>query len=119
MSAHLKVKTTSERPNSCIISLKSPCDFRGTKESYFKESIERGSLVHISCFNGGHFSPICLHWSLMLKVDFEKAFDTLNWSFLDSTMSQMGFSHKWRKWIHSCLDSAFASILINGSPTSE
>ncbi|GJW18325.1 putative RNA-directed DNA polymerase, eukaryota, reverse transcriptase zinc-binding domain protein, partial [Tanacetum coccineum] len=47
------------------------------------------------------------------------AFDTLNWSFLDSTMSQMGFNHKWRKWIHSCLDSAFASVLINGSPTSE
>ncbi|GJW01465.1 RNA-directed DNA polymerase, eukaryota, reverse transcriptase zinc-binding domain protein [Tanacetum coccineum] len=55
----------------------------------------------------------------MLKIDFEKAFDTLNWSFLDSTMSQMGFSHKWRKWVHSCLDSAFASVLINGSPTSE
>ncbi|GJY76043.1 RNA-directed DNA polymerase, eukaryota [Tanacetum coccineum] len=24
-----------------------------------------------------------------------------------------------RKWIHSCLDSAFASVLINGSPTSK
>nr|GEU70344.1 tetratricopeptide repeat (TPR)-like superfamily protein [Tanacetum cinerariifolium] len=55
----------------------------------------------------------------MLKVDFEKAFDTLNWSFLDSTMSQMGYNHEWRKWIHSFLDSAFASIHINGSPTSE
>ncbi|GJW91868.1 RNA-directed DNA polymerase, eukaryota [Tanacetum coccineum] len=26
---------------------------------------------------------------------------------------------KWRNWIHSCLHSAFASVLINGSPTNE
>ncbi|GJW00157.1 putative RNA-directed DNA polymerase, eukaryota, reverse transcriptase zinc-binding domain protein [Tanacetum coccineum] len=55
----------------------------------------------------------------LLKVDFEKAFDSLSWSFLESIMTQMGFGEKWRKWIHSCLNSAFASILINGSPTSE
>ncbi|GJT93612.1 putative RNA-directed DNA polymerase, eukaryota, reverse transcriptase zinc-binding domain protein [Tanacetum coccineum] len=54
-----------------------------------------------------------------LKVDFEKAFDSLNWSFLDSVMSQMGFSNRWRKWIEACLKSAYASVLINGSPTPE
>ncbi|GJV91216.1 hypothetical protein Tco_1539029 [Tanacetum coccineum] len=31
--------------------------------------------------------------------DFEKAFDSLDWNFLDHTMQQMGFSSKWRKWI--------------------
>ncbi|GJY05409.1 RNA-directed DNA polymerase, eukaryota [Tanacetum coccineum] len=56
---------------------------------------------------------------MFLKVDFEKAFDTLNWSFLMSVMEQMGFTSKWRNWIFSCLDSAYASILVNGSPTSE
>ncbi|GJX28628.1 putative RNA-directed DNA polymerase [Tanacetum coccineum] len=49
---------------------------------------------------------------MFLKVDFEKAFDTLN-------MDQMGFSSKWRNWISHCLNSAFASVLINGSPTKE
>ena len=56
---------------------------------------------------------------LLLKLDFEKAFDTLSWTFLNSIMNQMGFSAKWRSWIHSCLDSAYASVLINGSPTKE
>ncbi|GJU10200.1 RNA-directed DNA polymerase, eukaryota [Tanacetum coccineum] len=56
---------------------------------------------------------------MFLKVDFEKAFDTLNWSFLMSVMEQMGFSSKWRNWIFSYLDSAYASVLVNGSPTSE
>ncbi|GJY56796.1 putative RNA-directed DNA polymerase [Tanacetum coccineum] len=56
---------------------------------------------------------------MFLKVDLEKAFDTLNWSFLFSIMEQMGFRRKWRTWISSCLKSAFASVLINGSPTKE
>lgn len=33
---------------------------------------------------------------LLLKLDFEKAFDTLSWTFLNSIMNQMGFSAKWR-----------------------
>nr|GEY44124.1 cysteine-rich receptor-like protein kinase [Tanacetum cinerariifolium] len=56
---------------------------------------------------------------MFLKVDFEKDFDTLNLSFLMSIMEQMGFSNKWRKWILSCLKSAYTLVLINGSSTSE
>ncbi|GJW06418.1 putative RNA-directed DNA polymerase, eukaryota, reverse transcriptase zinc-binding domain protein, partial [Tanacetum coccineum] len=54
---------------------------------------------------------------MFLKVQFEKAFDSLSWSFLFSILEQMGFSSKWRTWIHSCLNSTFASMLVNGSPT--
>nr|GEU94850.1 putative RNA-directed DNA polymerase, eukaryota, reverse transcriptase zinc-binding domain protein [Tanacetum cinerariifolium]GEV47287.1 putative RNA-directed DNA polymerase, eukaryota, reverse transcriptase zinc-binding domain protein [Tanacetum cinerariifolium] len=55
----------------------------------------------------------------LLKVDFEKAFDSIDWNFLDHTMMQMGFSHKWRTWIKGCLNSAYASVLVNGSLTKE
>ena len=34
-------------------------------------------------------------------------------------MSQMGFGVKWRSWIQVCLNFAYASVLINGSPTKE
>ncbi|GJT07167.1 hypothetical protein Tco_0841629 [Tanacetum coccineum] len=34
---------------------------------------------------------------LLLKVDFEKAFDIVNWDFLHDIMAQMGFGVKWRK----------------------
>ncbi|GJT83625.1 putative RNA-directed DNA polymerase, eukaryota, reverse transcriptase zinc-binding domain protein [Tanacetum coccineum] len=34
-------------------------------------------------------------------------------------MEQMCFSLKWRKWINGCLNSAFGSVLVNGSPTKE
>ncbi|XP_071740013.1 uncharacterized protein [Rutidosis leptorrhynchoides] len=56
---------------------------------------------------------------ILFKVDFEKAFDCLNWNFLLEVMKSMGFGEKWRKWIHACLSSASISILVNGSPTKE
>ncbi|GJX20869.1 putative RNA-directed DNA polymerase [Tanacetum coccineum] len=56
---------------------------------------------------------------LIFKVDFEKAFDSVNWNFLLDVMRQMGFGLKWRKWIASCLSSASISVLVNGSPSNE
>ncbi|GJS95922.1 putative RNA-directed DNA polymerase, eukaryota, reverse transcriptase zinc-binding domain protein [Tanacetum coccineum] len=55
----------------------------------------------------------------ILKVDFEKAFDSLDWDFLDNIMGQLGFSMKWTKWIHGCLDLAISSVLVNVSTTKE
>lgn len=53
------------------------------------------------------------------KIDFEKAFDSLSWEFLDSIMQQMEFGAKWRLWINGCLSSAKVSVLVNGSATKE
>lgn len=57
--------------------------------------------------------------AFIFKVEFEKVFDSLNWGYLDSIMSQMAFGHKWCLWIKGCLSSAKASVLFNGSPTVE
>lgn len=53
---------------------------------------------------------------VMLKLDFQKAYDTIHWSFLEHLMELMWFGPKWRKWISQCLSTASISILINGSP---
>ncbi|GJX57282.1 RNA-directed DNA polymerase, eukaryota, reverse transcriptase zinc-binding domain protein [Tanacetum coccineum] len=57
--------------------------------------------------------------SLIFKVDFEKAFDSIRWDFLDDVLKNFGFGKKWCNWIQSCLNSSRGSILINGSPTKE
>ncbi|XP_021975486.1 uncharacterized protein LOC110870609 [Helianthus annuus] len=41
-----------------------------------------------------------------LKIDFEKAYDNVNWKFLISIMEQMGFPSRWCKWIKGCVESA-------------
>ncbi|GJT31915.1 RNA-directed DNA polymerase, eukaryota, reverse transcriptase zinc-binding domain protein [Tanacetum coccineum] len=56
---------------------------------------------------------------MIFKVDFEKAFDSLKWDFLDLVMDKIGFGCRWRPWIKGCLRNARASVLVNGSPTKE
>ncbi|GKE12159.1 RNA-directed DNA polymerase, eukaryota, reverse transcriptase zinc-binding domain protein, partial [Tanacetum coccineum] len=57
--------------------------------------------------------------TMLFKVDFEKAFDSIRWDFLDDVLKKFGFGERWCDWIQSCLRSSRGSILVNGSPTSE
>ncbi|GJT17383.1 putative RNA-directed DNA polymerase, eukaryota, reverse transcriptase zinc-binding domain protein [Tanacetum coccineum] len=57
--------------------------------------------------------------AMIFKVDFEKAFDSVRWDFLDDVLRKFGFGDTWCKWIQCCLKSSRGSILVNGSPTEE
>jgi len=56
---------------------------------------------------------------LCLKVDFEKAYDSVSWVFLYDMLQRLGFHSKWIGWIRGCMESATISVLVNGSPTEE
>ncbi|XP_024636402.1 uncharacterized protein [Medicago truncatula] len=56
---------------------------------------------------------------MLFKVDFEKAYDSVDWGYLDSVMKGMSFPVLWRKWIRECVGTATAAVLVNGSPTDE
>ncbi|GKB01175.1 RNA-directed DNA polymerase, eukaryota [Tanacetum coccineum] len=56
---------------------------------------------------------------MIFRVDFEKAFDSVRWDYLDDILKSFDFGDTWRSWIFGCLNSAKGSVLINGSPTSE
>ncbi|KAJ9546518.1 hypothetical protein OSB04_019061 [Centaurea solstitialis] len=57
--------------------------------------------------------------TFIFKADFAKAFDSLNWNYLDNVLLQMGFGEKWREWVKGCTRTTNVSVLINGSPTKE
>lgn len=57
--------------------------------------------------------------AMLLKIDFEKAFDKISWAFLDQVMGQMNFPTQWRKWIMCIISSVRSAVLVNGSPTFE
>nr|GEU65248.1 RNA-directed DNA polymerase, eukaryota [Tanacetum cinerariifolium] len=57
--------------------------------------------------------------TLIFKVDFEKAYDSVRWDFLDDVLCKFVFGDKWRRWIQCCLKSSRGSIIINGSLTIE
>ena len=56
---------------------------------------------------------------MLFKVDFEKAYDSVDWGYLDSVMKGMSFPVLWRKWIRECVGTATTSVLVNGCPTDE
>src|ERR1044072_1328035 len=57
--------------------------------------------------------------TLVLKVDFEKAYDTVDWDFLVYMMRRMQFPERWVGWIIQCLASSTVSVLINGSASDQ
>ncbi|XP_026378053.1 uncharacterized protein LOC113272434 [Papaver somniferum] len=52
---------------------------------------------------------------LLCKVDFEKAFDHVNWDFIDEILKLMGYGDKWRSWVKCCVEFVKFSVLVNGS----
>jgi mannosylglycoprotein endo-beta-mannosidase len=54
--------------------------------------------------------------TLVIKLDFAKAFDTLSWAALDTVMEARGFNQKWRRWMFTILQSSKSAVLVNGCP---
>ena len=63
----------------------------------------REMLNHIS--NSGR--PACF-----IKIDFAKAFDSVNWDYLKRVMESRGFPARWIRWIETLLKSASSRIVM-------
>lgn len=53
----------------------------------------------------------------MLKVDLKKTYDSVEWSFLETVLGELGFPNRVITWIIGCVSTVSYSILINGFPT--
>ncbi len=51
---------------------------------------------------------------VLLLLDFEKAFDRIEWSFLFEALAKLGFCPQWIKWVSSLYESASSAIKLNG-----
>ena len=50
---------------------------------------------------------------IILKIDFEKAYDKVNWNFLLQSFRMKGFSSKWIEWIKSFISGGSVAVNIN------
>ena len=50
---------------------------------------------------------------VILKIDFEKAYDKVKWSFLQQTLRMKGFSAEWRAMIHNFVSGGSVAIKVN------
>nr|CAD1832650.1 unnamed protein product [Ananas comosus var. bracteatus] len=65
-------------------------------------------------FNSAHILIHHLHSAkeraALLKIDFERAFDHINWHFLFALLKARGFSGRWIGWIQALLFSAIRQV---------
>jgi hypothetical protein len=50
---------------------------------------------------------------VILKLDFEKAYDKVKWSFLQQTLGIKGFDPKWCDWIKNFVEKGSVGIRVN------
>jgi hypothetical protein len=50
---------------------------------------------------------------VILKLDFEKAYDKVHWGFLLKCMRSKGFSERWCMWIKSVLQDGIVVVKLN------
>jgi hypothetical protein len=53
---------------------------------------------------------------MALKLDMSKAYDRLEWDFLEAMLLKLGFAARWINLLMVCVRSVTYSILINGRP---
>ncbi|XP_060170867.1 uncharacterized protein LOC132601823 [Lycium barbarum] len=63
-------------------------------------------------YNRKGTSPRC-----MIKIDMQKAYDSIEWVFLEQVLQGLNFPAKFVTWIMTCARTVSYSILVNGSPT--
>lgn len=53
---------------------------------------------------------------MAVKLDTSKAYNRVEWAFLEKMMRKMGFAEQWIKMIMNCVSTVSYSVLINGQP---
>jgi hypothetical protein len=54
--------------------------------------------------------------TIVLKLYFAKAFDSVGWDSVLAILRARGFPDKWCDWIHQLQDTATSAVLLNGVP---
>ncbi len=81
---------------------------------------QTGFVMGKNILDNNFLAQESLEWAIeseldlvLLLLNFEKAFDRIEWGFLFTAMSKLGFSPKWTKWVSSLYWLASSSVKVN------
>uniref|UniRef100_A0A2N9ETE5 Reverse transcriptase domain-containing protein n=1 Tax=Fagus sylvatica TaxID=28930 RepID=A0A2N9ETE5_FAGSY len=73
-------------------------------------------LVAFETLHHMHITKMGREGAMALKLDMSKAYDRVEWIYLESIMRKMGFHPRWVSMIMQCISTVSYSLLINGEP---
>lgn len=56
---------------------------------------------------------------MAMKLDMSKAYDRIEWCFLEAILEKLGFDALWRRNVMDCVTTVTFYVLVNGRPTEE
>jgi hypothetical protein len=82
---------------------------------------QTGFVEGRNIFDNTFLAQDALDWAVesnqdlvLLLLDFEKAFDRIEWGFLFEALANIGFCSQWIHWLRSMYRSASSAIKLNG-----
>lgn len=79
--------------------------------------ITDNTLIAYESFHYMHGQSLGSKGSMAIKLDMSKAYDRVEWSFLEKVMLKMGFHENWIRMIMSCVTTVSHSVIVNGEPS--
>ncbi|XP_013674098.1 uncharacterized protein LOC106378528 [Brassica napus] len=71
-------------------------------------------LIAHEMIHGLKTNPNCREDYIAIKTDMSKAYDRVEWIFLETLFMKMGFARLWIDWVMSCIRSVSYTVLMNG-----
>jgi retron-type reverse transcriptase len=109
LAPKLVTKILADRLQSVIMSL-----IHKNQYGFIKSRTIQDCLAW--CFEYIHQCQQSRRETIILKLDFEKAFDMVDHHVIISMLTLLGFNAKWVQWVHNILSTASTAVLLNGVP---
>ncbi|XP_010480729.1 PREDICTED: uncharacterized protein LOC104759515 [Camelina sativa] len=107
------------RPDLTLLRLRSflPTLISETQSAFVEgRLITDNILIAQEMFHGLRTNPSCKGKFMAIKTDMSKAYDRVEWSFIEHLLRKFGFCEKWISWVMWCVTSVQYKVLINGQP---
>ena len=73
-------------------------------------------LIAQEMFHGLRTNKSCQDKFLAIKTDMSKAYDRVEWVFIQELLTKMGFDYHWIQLMMECISSVQYRVLLNGQP---